>query len=104
MGWGMAKTRSEIINDIEDYIRRQGGRYGEWYLGVTGAPKATLFTRHKVKENGDPWIARAAKDEYEARDIAEYFVGTVGCRGHLGKGAETEIYVYAFKILPTTKQ
>jgi hypothetical protein len=99
----MARSRTEIIDDIEAYVARCGGRFGEWYVGVTAAPKRSLFTKHLVREKGDPWIGRIAKDEFEARDIAEYFVGTRGTQGSLGTKAESEFYVYAYQRRPHTK-
>lgn len=94
----MAKTRSEIIGDIEDYIGRNGGRYGEWHVGVTATPKETLFRQHKLREKGDAWIARLGRDEYEARDIAEYFLTTRKARGKMAPAAEGQMYIYAFKV------
>ncbi|MDA8231545.1 MAG: hypothetical protein M0006_09420 [Magnetospirillum sp.] len=99
----MAKSRSDIIGDIEAYIGRNGARFGEWYVGVTGGPKATLFKAHKVKEKGDAWVVRLAKDEYESRDIAEYFITTRGTKGAVGSGRDTDLYVYAYKRKPYTK-
>ena len=93
----MAKSRSDIIGEIEDYVARSGANFAEWFVGVTGTPKATLFTRHKVRQKGDAWIARAAKDEYEAHEIAEYFISTRRTKGSLGERRETDLYVYAYK-------
>lgn len=98
----MAKSRSEIIGEIEDYVSRNGGRFGDWVVGVTGAPKAALFSRHKVQQKGDAWIARMAKDEYEAQEIAEYFLSSRRTRGSRGDGRETDLYVYAYKKKPHT--
>jgi hypothetical protein len=99
----MAKTRTEIIDDIEDYIARNGGRFQEWYLSATGTPKATLFKRHGVRDKGDAWIARSAKDEHEARDVVDYFLGTRHTRGAASQGRETDLYVYAYKLKSHTK-
>lgn len=93
-----AKSRSDIIGDIEDFIARSGGAFGEWYVGCTGAPKATLFTQHKVKQSGDAWISRLAKDEIDAHDVVEYFVTTRGAKGKRRDAKDTDLYVYAFKI------
>jgi hypothetical protein len=93
-----AKSRSEIIDDFEDYIAKRGGRHREWFVGCTGSPKAALGKRHGVQKN-DAWISRLAKDEYEAHDIAEFFITTRGARGRLTETKDTDLYVYAFKML-----
>jgi hypothetical protein len=94
----MAKSRTQIIDEIEDYITRNGGNFSEWYVGFTGAPKAKLHKTHKVKEKGDAWIGREAKDEYEASEIAEYFRTSRRTKGAGGTPKETDLYVYAYKI------
>ncbi|CAA7614528.1 conserved hypothetical protein [Candidatus Terasakiella magnetica] len=98
-----AKSRSEIIDDIEDCIGRNGGAFGEWYVGITGAPKAKLFSQHKLKEKGDAWISRLAKDELEAQEVAEYFRSTRKTKGGASSAAATDLYVYAYKIKSHTK-
>jgi hypothetical protein len=98
-----AKSRSEIIGDIEDFIGRNGARFNEFYVGCTGAPKATLFSRHAVKQSGDAWISRLAKDEYEAHEVVEYFVTTRKTKGRRGERQDTDLYVYAFKIKSHTR-
>lgn len=93
-----AKSRSDIIGDIEDYIAKKGGSFGEWFVGCTGAPKAMLFTQHKVKQAGDAWVTRLAKDELDAHDVVEYFRSTRRTRGRPHEKKDTDLYVYAFKI------
>lgn len=99
-----AKSRSQIIGDLEDYIGRNGGDYREWFIGATGAPKAMLFTQHKVRQSGDAWIARLAKDELDARDVVEYFVGSRKAKGRAKEARDTDLYVYAYKIKSHTRQ
>lgn len=97
------KARSEIIGDFEDYISRTGGDWREWYIGVTGAPKTRLFEGHKLREKGDAWISRLAKDEHDAHDVAEYFITTRKTKGKPGTKRETDLYVYAFKVKSHTR-
>jgi hypothetical protein len=98
-----AKSRSEIIGDIEDCIGRNGGSYGDWYVGFTGSPKTRLFGQHKLKEKGDAWISRRAKDEHEAHEVAEYFRSTRSTKGPAGKAGDADVFVYAYKLKPHTK-
>lgn len=98
-----AKSRSDIIGDLEDFIGRNGGAFADFFVGVTGAPKQMLFSQHKLKEKGDAWISRLAKDEMDAHDVVEYFRSTRGTKGRKKDVAETDLYVYAFKIKPHTR-
>lgn len=93
-----AKSRSEIIGDIEEFIGRNGAKFGEFYVGCTGQPKAMIFTKHGVKQSGDAWISRLAKDEYEAHEVVEYFVSSRKTKGRRSDPQASDLYVYAFKI------
>jgi len=97
------KSRSAIIGDIEDYIARNGAKFNEWFVGVTGSPKAMLFTQHKVKQAGDAWISRLAKDDLDAHDVVEYFVGTRKTKGRAKERKDSDLYVYAFKVKSHTR-
>ncbi|HSV28018.1 MAG TPA: hypothetical protein VLL76_00625 [Candidatus Omnitrophota bacterium] len=97
------KSRSEIIGDIESYVGRNGGVWGEWFVGVTGAPKQKLFAQHKVRQTGDAWISRLAKDEHEAHEVAEYLVTIRKAKGKFGAPRDTDLYIYCFKIKSHTR-
>ena len=99
----MSKSRTEIIDDLEGYIARNGGRFGEWYVSATGTPRATLFKRHGVRDKGDAWIARSSKDEYEAADVVDYFLDTRHTRGARSQKRDVDLYVYAYKVKSHTK-
>lgn len=98
-----AKSRSDIIGDIEDYIAKNGGNFGEWYVGCTGAPKAMLFTQHKLKAKGDAWVSRLARDDLDAHDVVEYFRSTRRTKGRPHERKDTDLYVYAFKVKSHTR-
>ncbi|ARJ67575.1 hypothetical protein WV31_18880 [Magnetospirillum sp. ME-1] len=98
-----AKSRTQIIDDIEDCIGRNGGNFGEWYVGFTANPKVKLFSGHKLKEKGDAWISRLAKDEVEAHEVAEFFRTTRKTKGPGGQPGDNDLYVYAYKMKSHTK-
>lgn len=98
-----AKSRSDIIADIEDCISRNGGAFSDWYVGCTGAPKQMLFTQHKVRQSGDAWISRLAKDEYQAGEVVDYFRTTRKTKAGPRATKESDLYVYAFKIRSHTR-
>ncbi len=97
------KSRSVIIGEIESYVGRNGNNFAEWFVGSTGEPKATLFSRHKVKQVGGAWIARLAKDDLDAHDVVEYFLTTRGVKGKSKQRTDDDVYVYAFKVTSDTK-
>jgi hypothetical protein len=96
----LAKSKSEILNDIQDFMARHGANYKDWYVGTAADPKSQLFGVHKFK-NGDKGLFRQAGSEIQAAEVAEFFTG-LGAKGHSGvaRGAE---YVYAYKRAPHTK-
>ena len=98
-----AKSRSDIIGDIEDFIGRNGARFGEWFVGCTGSPKAPLFTPPRVKQSGDAWISRLARDDLDAHDVVEYFRTSRQTRGRAKERRDADLYVYAFKIKSHTR-
>jgi hypothetical protein len=96
----MAKSKSEILNDFQEFVSKYGGKYKEWYVGTAEDPKSQLFGTHKFKA-GDKGLFREAASEIQAAEIAEFFIGQ-GAKGHGGvkRGADC---VYAYKLAPHTK-
>ena len=99
-GDDMSKSKSQILDDIQDFIARHGANFKEWYVGTAADPKAQLFKVHGFK-NGDKGLYRQAGSEIQAAEVAEFFTG-MGAKGHKGvaRGAE---YVYLYKRAPHTK-
>ncbi len=96
----MAKSKSEILNDFQDFMGRHGGNYKEWYVGSAADPKAQLFTIHKFKK-GDKGLFRQAASEIQAAEVAEFFTN-LGAKGNDGVTRDAE-FVYAYKRAPHTK-
>ena len=48
----MTKIKAEIIEDIKVYIQNWGGKYPDWYVGITSDPRQRLFSDHGVREKG----------------------------------------------------
>jgi hypothetical protein len=99
----MAKSKQEIISDINAHIQKCGGSYRAWYVGVSKDARDRLFNGHRVRENGDSWIYRQATSSQAARDVEDYFVNTLGTDGGLGGGDYTADVVYAYKKAAHTK-
>lgn len=52
----MAKSKQEIIDEIESHITDCGGGIRGWYVGIATNPKDRLFDDHSVDEEKDAWI------------------------------------------------
>lgn len=93
----MTSTKQEIINDIDGHIKKEGGGYKTWYVGISKDAKDRLFNGHSVKEQGDWWVYRQATSSSAAREIEKYFLEVKGTDGGPGGGENDADYVYAYK-------
>ena len=96
-GQDMAKSKQEIIDDIKSHMQERGGKYSDWYVGISKDARDRLFNGHGVKEKKDVWIYSKASSSQTAREIEDYFVNTLGTDGGAGGGDETSDMVYAYK-------
>lgn len=96
----MAKSKSEIMDDIQSFIGRNGGNNKEWYVGTAPDPKDQLFKTHGFKK-GDYGLIRQAPSELQAAEVAEFFVGQ-GAKGDPNVKRDADS-VYAYKLAPHTK-
>jgi hypothetical protein len=97
----MAKSKSEILNDFQDFMGRYGGNYKEWVVGTAADPKTQLFNVHKFKNGTDKGLFRQAASEIQAAEVAEFFTN-LGSKGDDGviRGA---VFVYAYNRASHTK-
>lgn len=100
----MAKTRDQIIADIDGHIGNNGADFGNWYVGIAASPRDRLFNDHNVRENGDAWIFREATSSTVAREVENYFIDVKGTQGGAGGGDSSSRSVYAYKIKPHTRE
>ncbi|HLN23946.1 MAG TPA: hypothetical protein VK558_08180 [Patescibacteria group bacterium] len=97
------KARADIISDITQHIAKNGGGWGDWYVGVTDSPKQALFTAHRLRSTGDAWISRKAKDDLQAVEVEEYFRTVCKTVGNPGRTTLDHVFVYAYRRKPHTK-
>ena len=100
----MAKSKQEIIGDIKKYVVNNGGRYPDWYVGITSDPRRRLFNDHNVDEQSDEWIYRQASSADVAREIEDHFIDGHGMQGGTGGGDESSKSVYSYKVRPHTRE
>ena len=97
-------TASQIVADINSHIVKSGSKsYTEWYCGITSDIEQRMFTDHNVQKQGAWWIHRRGATDDEARN-AEITMHDKGCAGSHGGGDESSVFVYAYKITPTTRE
>ena len=94
----MAKTKQQIISDIDLYLRNF--HYRDCYVGITSEVESCLFKDHKVPENGR-WIYRKTPSHHVACEIETLF-RDAGMNGGAGGGDETSTIVYAYRKTPDT--
>jgi hypothetical protein len=94
---------TQVIADIDNYIRQNGGVYSAWYCGIASDPRQRLFVDHNVDQHNGAWIYRDCGTDTAARCAEDCFLRK-GCKGDGGGGDWTSRYVYAYKITSTTRE
>jgi hypothetical protein len=97
----MAKSKTEILNDFQEFMVKHGGKYKEWCVGTAEDAKAQLFNVHKFKKGADKGLFREADSEMQAAGVAEFFTN-LGAKGDDSVKRNAD-QVYAYKIAPHTK-
>ena len=99
----MAKSKNEIIADIQGHITKCGEGIGGWYVGIAADPEERLFDDHSVDKEKDAWIYGTASSDSVARDIEKHFLDK-GAEGGPGGGGADSKGVYAYKISSRTRE
>jgi hypothetical protein len=95
-------STQDLIGDLKSFIRKHGGNYSGWYLGVSPTPRAMLFETHKVAKNSDDWIYLTADSANVAIEVISHFIGDLGTQGQVEEIPEYTYVVYAFKLGKST--
>ena len=98
-----AKDRNAITEEIKAHIRKQGGAYCSWYVGVTSDIEQGLFGDHNVPAQNEWYICRQAFTPADARAI-EAGLLRLGCDGGTKCRDDAAVFVYAYLKTPATKQ
>jgi len=72
----------EIIEDIEDQIRRCGGVWEEWCVGTAKDSRGTFFQRHREADLGDGLTYREAYTPDAAQAVVAHLVNDRGLEPH----------------------
>jgi len=90
-----------FIEKIKAYIKKIGGSYSDWYVGITGDRDQRLFVEHNVDKNGC-WISCKTSSSDLSRAVEKYFINKQGTQGGTGGGDDDSVYVYAYKVTDST--
>jgi len=94
-------TRQQIIADIDAHIKKQGGQYSSWYVGITADIEERVYGEHKVPREGHWRIHREADSAAISRAVEKAFLDA-GCKGGPGGGDDSAVWVYAYLITANT--
>jgi hypothetical protein len=96
-------NKTDGINFIKSHMGNNPV-YRDWYVGITNDHKERLFSYHKVDEHKPGWVFIVAESNDTARAIERYFVNVCNTDGGSGGGNDGSDIVYAYKIMPYTKE
>ena len=100
----MALDYKEIIDKINDHLRRSGKRYySEFYIGISDNAPRRLFEEHHVDKEHSWWIYTTAKNSDIARKVEKYYLD-LGMRGGPGGGDDNSTMVYCYVVTPITTE
>ena len=85
----------EIADEIDKLVKRRGGPYKKWTVGVTDNPAQRRRNHEQDDEGVSWWHTWNASSEQAARNVEKHFLNK-GMRGDTG-GRGNADYVYVFK-------
>jgi hypothetical protein len=93
----MLYSAKQITSRIKAHVKKRGGTYGAWSVGISKEPRAKLFTQHGVRKAVDFWILMHAESAKVAQEVKAYFVDKLGMVEGKGKTDAADDFVYAFR-------
>ena len=96
-------VEQSAVAEIVAYVKKHGGGYSAWYIGIASDPKQRLFTDHIVQETGGRWVYYDCGNDASARRAEQAFLNA-GCQGGGGGGDWRTRFVYAYKVTANTRE
>ncbi len=84
-----------VIKRMQTYMSKFEGNYSDWYIGITRDLDESLFSVHKVEENGI-WISFGADTDEIAKKVEKYFLDK-NTDGNTTELQENTRIVYIYK-------
>ena len=99
----MLYSGKKIVGRIRSHIKKRGGAYSAWVVGISKEPRGSLFTKHGVRRVGDFWILIHAETHAVARKVRCYLTSKLSLiRGSGVQDPEAD-FVYAYRKSANTK-
>jgi hypothetical protein len=95
----MLLPKDEIIVDIEGQIKKMGGKYTDWYVGIAKDSQEPHFEDHLIEDRNDGFLYREAFTPGCAQEIKDYFVTQREATGDPNSHEDGRI-VYAYRKTP----
>lgn len=86
-----------IIEEIELLVRKEKGKYRNWYIGISNNPEEALLEKHNVLPGYVPFSYYMADTTEEAVAVRNYFI-ELGVYGNKTEAKRGERFVYIFYI------
>jgi len=92
----MVYSVQQIKYDVLAYIKEFGGKFDDWFIGISDNPKHALSNYHQVEQEQDIWLCKQALTAHAARTVQSFFL-KLHTDGRVESSAEEPDYVYAYK-------
>lgn len=94
----MIYSVQEIKFEFLAFIKKHGGDFSDWYIGIAADPKDKLKAHHKVDQDKDAWTYKQALTFQACRTVQRFFQDKLNMDGEpLLRGDEDTDCVYLFK-------
>jgi hypothetical protein len=95
----------KLVNEILNFVQRDGSDPSEWYLGITDDHERRLFTDHRIKKaNEHLYIVLSVPDKETAKMVERHLTDDVFGRMDGAPGGSSDgSFVYAYKKQTYTK-
>lgn len=99
----MVHSGKQIVSRIRGHIRKRGGVFAKWFVGVSKEPRSRLFVNHAVRKKGDYWILVRAESSVVAQRVKSFLVAKVGMAAVKDAAGKNPDFVYAYMKSSHTK-
>jgi len=100
----MAFTGKAIVTRVKDHIRKRGGSFAKWFVGVSAKPRIRLFRLHQVPKTTGQWILMRAESPAKALQVKRFLSTKLKMVAGRKLSEKTADFVYAYRMTAQTKQ
>ena len=93
----MLYNAKAMVSRIKSHIKKRGGVYNAWFVGLGKDARSCLFKTHGVQKKGDHWVLIHAESPTVAWEVKSHLIKTVGLTGDGAALDQVSDFVYAYK-------